>query len=251
MTRSKLACLAALAGAMAAMTPALVLAQARGAAPAPARAPAPAAAPSAKGTYKLDPNAPLAFTSDAGGFDPVACTTPLNGRVDITQDRVRLRANTVTAFNTKIDGKCYQKISRVEAHGNVFYVTPLRTVRADNAIYDPNSSLVTFTGNVVAVQDKNVSTADQMVFNVDTDAAVLTGQVHGVLYPETREEAFAKADTNSDGRLDKAEFAKTLDSDERPMPDAHFNRLDVNHDGFISKDEFLNPPKKQDDGAAK
>ena len=241
MTRSKMACLAALAAAAAVMTPALVLGQSR----------TPAPAPAAPGPYKLNPNAPLAFSSDKGGFDPVSCTTPLNGRVDITQDRVRLRANVVTAFNTKEDGKCVQRISRVEAHGNVFYVTPNRTVRADNANYDVNASLVTFTGNVVAVQGKDVSTADEMVFNVDTDAAVLNGQVRGVIYPETREEAFAKADTNNDGRLDKAEYAKTLDSDARKAPDPYFNRLDVNRDGFISKDEYLNPPTQQDSGAAK
>ncbi len=140
-------------------------------------------------TYKLNPNAPLNVGADKTTTDPVSCTTPMEGRVDITQDRTRLRANKVTAINTKTGGKCSAKVSRLEAQGNVFYVTPDRAIRADNAIYDLNGKQVTFTGNVVAVQGKDVSTADQMVFNTDTDAAVMSGHVRGVVYPEEKSAA--------------------------------------------------------------
>ena len=47
------------------------------------------------------------------------------------------------------------------------------------------------------------------------------------------EAAFARADTNNDGKLSRAEAAHL------PAIEARFDELDTNHDGFLSIDEFI------------
>jgi len=47
------------------------------------------------------------------------------------------------------------------------------------------------------------------------------------------EAAFARADTNGDGRLSRAEAVHL------PAIEARFDELDTNHDGFLSVEEFI------------
>jgi hypothetical protein len=60
--------------------------------------------------------------------------------------------------------------------------------------------------------------------------------------PEERAAAFDKADTNHDGKLDKAEYKASLPEQAQANADASFDRRDANKDGFISKDEYMAAP---------
>lgn len=213
--------------------------------------------------YKMDPNAPMKFAADGQVLDPGTCVSTLSGRAEFDQDRTRLRANTVTMTSAK-NGKACGEIQRLEAKGEVFYVTPDRTVRADNAVYEQKSKIVTFTGNVITVQGKNVSVADRIVYDTDTTATQMSGHVQTVYYPEQDDGPFRGADANKDGKLDRAEFAVALDAKRnppglqqtaQPAPrngtvapapgnDAatQFTRYDANRDGFVSLDEWKYPP---------
>ncbi len=134
--------------------------------------------------YKIDPNAPLDVKADGGGgYDPVACTTKLEERVELTQDKTRLRGRSVTAYHAKVRGECGD-IERIEARGDVFYVTPDQSIRADVAVYDMTKELATFTGNVVAMRGNDVTTSESLVVRLDSDAAELKGKVRGVIFPK-------------------------------------------------------------------
>ena len=67
------------------------------------------------------------------------------------------------------------------------------------------------------------------------------GGGRGGMTPEQREAAFATADANKDGKLDKAEFATTLPEQVRQAAEQIFPNRDANSDGFISKEEFMAP----------
>jgi lipopolysaccharide export system protein LptA len=68
-------------------------------------------------------------------------------------------------------------------------------VRGDNAVYDAASETITVTGDVVVVQDKNVTRASRIVYNVKTGEAKVTGGSRGknatgrpraVIYPSKK-----------------------------------------------------------------
>lgn len=133
----------------------------------------------------FDFKSPLIIDYDGeGGYDPDSCTSPMRGRVELKQERTRLRANAITAYYERRGGGRCGNVNRLDARGEVFYVTPEQTVRADNAIYDAVAETATFTGNVVAVRGQDVSTGQRLVVNLATGGFTMSGGVRGVIYPE-------------------------------------------------------------------
>lgn len=134
--------------------------------------------------WTFNPNAPLDVSApEQAAFDQQTCRGELRGNVEINQDRVRLRARTMTTQATKRGSSC-DGITRVEADGEVFYVTPSERVRADHAVYDLRADTVTFTGGVIVVRGENVTSSDRLVINLRTNDFTLGGGVRAVLYPE-------------------------------------------------------------------
>lgn len=110
----------------------------------------------------------------------------LVGDAEILQGDNRLRANVVEARANA------GQISQVEASGEVYFVTPTQTIRADRAVYVLSNATVTASGDVILTQGENVLTGGSLTYNVDTGEARMTGapvagagnRVQGVFYPE-------------------------------------------------------------------
>lgn len=129
-------------------------------------------------------DAPIAWGGDdleitPGGF-------ALIGRAEITQGGNRLRANRVN-LTTDGDGG----VTRVEAIGDVFFVTPTQTARGERANYDLSTDQVVVTGEVILAQGENVIRGGRLVYNVRTETGRMAGaptaagdRVQGVFYPE-------------------------------------------------------------------
>jgi lipopolysaccharide export system protein LptA len=126
------------------------------------------------------------------------------GNVEAIQGTDRLRTPKLTIFWAKKEGQPAKpapaaagaaagddmgKIERMEAEGTVYFSTPTQNARGDHATYLAAPDTVTMIGNVVLVQDKNVSTGDKLVIDRKTDHSVLyanAGQkrVRGVFYQQ-------------------------------------------------------------------
>ncbi|WP_395650423.1 LptA/OstA family protein [Brevundimonas sp.] len=123
---------------------------------------------------------PVAFGADGGEYTPTGFS--LRGRAEITQAGNRLRADAITATTANND------LSRVEASGNVYFVTPTQSMRGDRAVYTLGNGEVVVTGDVILTQGKNVLTGSRLVYNVRTETARMEsgtgGRIQGVFYPQ-------------------------------------------------------------------
>ena len=124
--------------------------------------------------------APIAYGADAVEY--VGGTLTLNGRAELIQGDNRLRANRISGFNNT-GGE-----SRMEATGDVFFVTPEQTIRGDRAVYTTADGVIVVTGDVILTQGQNVATGSRLTYNVRTESARFdsgsNGRVQGVFYPD-------------------------------------------------------------------
>jgi lipopolysaccharide export system protein LptA len=126
-------------------------------------------------------DAPIAYGArvveyGAGG------TLTLSNEVELTQGENRFRADRMSGINQAGD-------SRIEATGNVYFVTPTQTIRGDRATYNTADATIVVTGDVILSQGENVMTGSRLTYNVRTETARIdggqSGRVRGVFYPST------------------------------------------------------------------
>ena len=130
---------------------------------------------------------PLGINAEDFKYDPGSCMTVWTGKVEATQDQMRLRADTLNVYSHKSAKSCSGDFDRIEASGNVFYVTPEIKARGDKAVYLTASDTVTITGRVVVSSDQGVTETNRLVLNVNTNEARMGGdpgqRVRAVIYP--------------------------------------------------------------------
>lgn len=129
-------------------------------------------------------NQPIAFGADSG--EQAADRISLRGRAEVTQGQNRLRADAITLYRNAAGDP-----ERVEATGTVYFATPTQAMRGDRAVYTLSNGELVVSGNVVLNQGQNVLTGGRLTYNVNTDAATVSGaprgaagsRVQGVFYP--------------------------------------------------------------------
>lgn len=131
-------------------------------------------------------NQPIAFGADSG--EQTAEAIALRGRAEVTQGDNRLRADAITLYRDASGDP-----ERVEATGTVYFVTPTQSMRGDRAVYSIDEGVVVVTGDVILTQGRNVLTGGRLTYNVNTDAATMSGaprgaagnRIQGVFYPSS------------------------------------------------------------------
>ncbi len=126
---------------------------------------------------------PISYGADAGEATPNSLS--LRGRAEVVQGQNRLRADVISGSGAD------SGIDRIEASGNVYFVTPDQTIRGDRAVYTPADNLVVMTGDVIVTQGQNVMTGGRLTYNTETQAVTMAGgassnggRIRGVFYPE-------------------------------------------------------------------
>lgn len=155
---------------------------------------------------------PIDITADNGTFENATCTSTWSGAAEVLQGDARLRSHVIKVFLKKKPASAVAKSApaeepglpggqsgagcgateRIEADGDVFYVTPNQVARGDHAVYTADDGQIVMTGNVIVVQGKDVIHGDKMTIQVAThqvqfDSAAkgrgTPGRVRGVFYP--------------------------------------------------------------------
>jgi lipopolysaccharide export system protein LptA len=144
----------------------------------------------AGGLFRLG-QGPMGLSADHTSYTPQTCTSTWIGKVEATQDQTRMRADQLVTYSHHEGASkdCVGQFDRIEATGNVFYVTPDIKARGDKAIYLVSNDTVTITGRVVVTSDQGVSETNKLVLNVVTNEATMgdttPGQrVKAVVYPK-------------------------------------------------------------------
>lgn len=161
----------------------------------------------------LGPNSdgPIDITADELEVQNKACISVWRGKAEMLQGEARLRADVLKAFlkpkaaapgASAIGSGACGDVIRMEAEGNVYYVTSKnQRVRGDAGVYDVQNETVTLTGDVVAVQDQNVLRGSRMIFNTKTGEGRMVGgasganaknRPRGVFYPSNKSDGAKK-----------------------------------------------------------
>src|SRR5271156_6821618 len=154
-------------------------------------------------------NGPIDITADNGTLVNSTCEATWSGAAEALQGTPRLRANVIKAYlKKKGPAVAVQSAAsapagaanpsdcgatqRIEADGNVFYVTPDQVAHGDHAVYNADADQIVMTGNVIVVQGKNVVRGDKMTIHVATRLVTIDStaqgrgspnRVRGVFYP--------------------------------------------------------------------
>lgn len=105
--------------------------------------------------------------------------TILRGQADIRQGDTRILADRVDLYTRGGGLTQNSSIDRVVAKGNFYYITPDQEVRGEQGVYQQASESFTVTGDVILVQGENVVTGDKLVYNMNNEAARVTGTCKG------------------------------------------------------------------------
>jgi lipopolysaccharide export system protein LptA len=155
-------------------------------------------------------NGPIDITADNGTLVNSTCEATWSGAAEALQGNSRLRANVIKAFlKRKPPSAAAQPgpagagnpsdcgaTERIEADGNVYYVTPDQVAHGDHAVYSADLDQIVMTGNVIVVQGagekRSVVRGDKMTIHVSTREVTIDsiaqgrgvpGRVRGVFYP--------------------------------------------------------------------
>jgi lipopolysaccharide export system protein LptA len=124
-------------------------------------------------------------------------TQTMVGRVELLQNDARLRADKMKVFTDPPRGDAsaegWSQVQRIEADGNIYYVTPDQTMKGDHAVYTETDKTMVLTGDVILTQGQNVMTGNRLTYNTLTGQMTMDaspvgsgnkGRVKGVFYPD-------------------------------------------------------------------
>ena len=133
-----------------------------------APAPATTGTASTAAALKTDTSKPISVNSDMLSADIKANVGIYSGHVIITQDTLKMRADEVKIIADN------GKPSRLEARGNIVFVSPSGSAIGEFGTYDVNAHTITLTGrDVVLTKDKNVMHGTRLDVNLNTNQARL------------------------------------------------------------------------------
>jgi lipopolysaccharide export system protein LptA len=133
----------------------------------------------ANAQFARNNSAPIDATADSivnsGG------TTILTGQVDVRQGDVRILADQMKIYGAGngSGSSAANDISKIEAFGNFYYITPDQEVRGNNGVYQQSTDTFTVTGDVILLQDDNIVTGETLIYNLTTEQAKVVGTCKG------------------------------------------------------------------------
>ena len=142
----------------------------------------------------LDSDAPIEIASDNLEVLQDQNKAIFTGNVVAKQGTTTMTSASMTVFYAgsgesagEGETSAGQGITRIEASGNVVFVTPQETAQGDTAIYNVATKTIDLVGNVVLTREENILKGSALNYNMLTKRSVLsagnTGRVRGLFVP--------------------------------------------------------------------
>jgi len=133
----------------------------------------------AQAQFSPDSNAPINGAADSAVSEPGL--TIFSGQVDVRQGDVRILSDTMKVFSSSNNStEAFDDVSRIEAIGNFYYLTPEQEVRGKRGVYERASDTFTVTGDVILLQgEDNIVTGDTLIYNLNSSKAKVIGSCKG------------------------------------------------------------------------
>ncbi|MGB0906765.1 MAG: LPS export ABC transporter periplasmic protein LptC [Maricaulaceae bacterium] len=114
-------------------------------------------------------NSPVDIAAQQASYDKALTT--LTGNVVVIQDDATLKSDDMIIYraaSTEAETGSVKlgEITKIDAQGNFYYETPVRTVTGDRGIYDRSNNTITVTGNVLLLEKSgNKIRGNKLVYN--------------------------------------------------------------------------------------
>lgn len=137
----------------------------------------------------LDSDAPIEIASDNLEVLQDQSKAIFSGNVIAKQGTTTMKSSSMTVYYASSgEGESAgQGINRIEASGNVVFVTPQETAQGDKATYNVATKTIDLVGNVVLTREENILKGSALNYNMQTKRSVLsagnTGRVRGLFVP--------------------------------------------------------------------
>lgn len=130
-------------------------------------------------------DAPIAVDADRAEYK--GQLTILTGQVQVVQEDVRILSDRMDLYRADLGGGRLGDVTRIDATGNFYYITPQEEVRGEKGVYEQDKDRITVTGNVVLKDSEgNLASADRLVYDLTTKEAFLDGNCKGRQCPDGR-----------------------------------------------------------------
>lgn len=129
------------------------------------------------GSVNADPTLPVEVTSETLNVNQEDGSAEFIGDVIVIQGEMRLTADRVLV----IYNEERSAIERMEATDNVVLVSPPDAAEGDWAEYTIDSGVIEMKGNVLLTQGPSVISGDEMIANLTTGTATMSGRVKTIL----------------------------------------------------------------------
>ena len=133
---------------------------------------------------------PIAYSADRGEFVQADRRLVLSGNAELLQGQNRVRANAITlAYGAGGSDSGIGDVERIEASGDVYFVTPTQVARGDQAVYTASNDTLVVTGDVILTQGESVLNGSRLTIHVGSGRSTMEGgaasgrRVQGVFYP--------------------------------------------------------------------
>ena len=133
---------------------------------------------------KLDGQQPIEIASDNLEVLQAENKAIFSGNVIAKQGTITMRSRSMTVFyegaaseadNADASGAMGKGIHRIEAQGEVVFITPEETAQGDSAIYNVKTDTIDLVGNVVLTRAQNILKGTTLNYNLATGRSVLNG----------------------------------------------------------------------------